>query len=116
MKPRFLADADFNQKIVFGLRRREPTIDFQTARQGNVLGRPDPEVLSIAARENRILVSHDRATMPAHFARFTAAQSNPGLIIISQETDIGAVIEDLLLIWAGSTLGEWRDKIGFIPF
>jgi len=28
MKPRFLADADFNQKIVRGLLRREPTIDF----------------------------------------------------------------------------------------
>jgi hypothetical protein len=33
MKPRFLADADFNQKIVLGLLRREPTIDFQTASQ-----------------------------------------------------------------------------------
>jgi predicted nuclease of predicted toxin-antitoxin system len=115
MKPRYLADADFNQRIVFGLRRREPTIDFQTARQGDVLGRPDPEVLSIAARENRILVSHDRATMPAHFAHFTAAQSSPGVLIVSQETDIGAVIEDLLLIWAASTLEEWREKIGFIP-
>ena len=66
MKPRFLADADFNQKIVLGLLRREPAIDFQTASQGGVIGRPDPEVLSVAARENRILVSHDRGTMPAH--------------------------------------------------
>ncbi len=115
MKPRFLADADFNQKIIFGLRRREPTIDFQTAHQGGVLGRPDPEVLAIAARENRILVSHDRKTMAAHFARFTAAQSSPGLIIVSQQTDIGPVIEDLLLIWIASTLEEWRNKLGFIP-
>jgi hypothetical protein len=115
MKPRFLADADFNQKIVLGLRRREPTVDFQTAHQGGVLGRPDLEVLSIAARESRILVSHDRATMPAHFVRFTATQSSPGLIIVSQDADIGAVIEDLLLIWAASDVEEWRDTIGFIP-
>lgn len=116
MKPRFLADADFNQKIIFGLRHREPTIDFQTARQGDLPGRPDPEVLSIVARENRILVSHGRKTMPAYFARFTAEQSSPGLIIVSQDTDIGLAIEDLLLIWAASTIKEWRDKIGFIPF
>jgi len=115
MKPRFLADADFNQKIIFGRRRRERTIDFQTAHQGDVLGRPDSEVLSIAARENRVLVSHDRRTLPAHFARFTATQSSPGLIVVSQEAGIGAVIEDLLLIWAASTLEEWRDKIGFVP-
>ena len=28
MRPRFRADADFNQKIVVGLRRREPSVDF----------------------------------------------------------------------------------------
>jgi len=113
MKPRFLADADFNQKIVRGLLRREPTIDFQTASQGDAIGRPDPEVLAIAARENRILISHDRGTMPAHFTRFRATKSSPGLIIVSQEIDMGTAIEDLLLIWAASTHEEWRDKIGF---
>jgi predicted nuclease of predicted toxin-antitoxin system len=115
MRPRFLADADFNQKIVLGLLRQEPTIDFQTAHQGGVLGRPDPEVLAIAARKNRILVSHDRATMPAHFAQFTESQSSPGLILVSQEIDIGRAIEDLLLIWAASSLEEWRERIGFVP-
>ncbi|HMD97473.1 MAG TPA: DUF5615 family PIN-like protein [Terriglobia bacterium] len=115
MKPRFLADADFNQKIILGLLRREPVIDFQTASQGDVLGRPDAEVLTIAARKNRILISHDRGTMPAHFTRFTATQSSPGLIVVSQEIDIGTAIEDLLLIWAASTLEEWRDKVGFVP-
>jgi len=115
MKPRFLADADFNQKIVFGLRRREPTVDFQTAHQGDVLGRPDAEVLAIAARDNRILVSHDRGTRTAHFALFAETQSSPGLILVSQEIAIGAVIEDLLLIWAASTLEEWRNMIGFVP-
>ena len=115
MKPRFLADADFNQKIVLGLLRREPTIDYQTASKGDVIGRPDPEVLSIAAREKRILVSHDRGTMPAHFTRFTATQSSPGLILVSQEIDIGSAIEELLLIWAASTHEEWQDEIRFIP-
>ena len=115
MRPPFLADADFNQKIVLGLLRREPAIDFRTALQGGVLGRPDPEVLALAARENRILITHDRATMPTHFARFTKSQSSPGLILVSQEIDIGRVIEDLLLIWAASSLEEWRDRIGFIP-
>jgi hypothetical protein len=115
MRPRFLAEADFKQKIVFGLLRREPAIDFQTALQGGVLGRPDPEVLALAARENRILISHDRATMPTPFARFTESPSSPGLILVSQEIDIGTVIEDLLLIWTESGLEEWRGRIGFVP-
>jgi hypothetical protein len=115
MRPRFLADADFSQKIVLGLLRREPAIDFRTALQGGVLGRPDPEVLALAARENRILISHDRATMPTRFARFTASQSSPGLILVSQEIDMGTAIEDLLLIWAAPSLEEWRDRMGFVP-
>lgn len=115
MKPRFLADADFNQKIVSGIRRREPSVDFQTASQGGVLRRPDSDVLLIAARADRILVSHDLRTMSAEFARFKQSQSSPGLIVVSQQTDIGLVIEDFLLIWLASSLEEWRDRIAFIP-
>jgi predicted double-glycine peptidase len=49
MRPRFQADADFNHKIVVGLRRREPSIDFVDAHDGGVVGVSDPEVLEIAA-------------------------------------------------------------------
>jgi hypothetical protein len=30
----------------------------------------DPEVLALAAEEQRVLVSHDAGTMPAHFRAF----------------------------------------------
>lgn len=70
MRPRFQADADFNEEIVSGLRRRHPEIDSQTAEEGQIRGLPDPEVLTRAAADGRILVTHDRRTMPAHFADF----------------------------------------------
>ena len=106
MRPRFHADADFNHKIVLGLRRREPSVDILAAYDGGVVGVADPDVLRIAAESARILVSHDRKTMPAHFARFLEKGSSPGVIIVSQELDIGAAIEDLLLIWAATRLGN----------
>jgi predicted nuclease of predicted toxin-antitoxin system len=115
MKPRFLADADFNNKIVLGLRRREPLIDFVSARDAGVPGATDPEVLAIAARAGRVLVSHDRKTMPGHFFRFRQSESSPGLIVVSQELDIGPAIEDLLLIWTATEAEEWIDRIGFVP-
>lgn len=115
MKPRFQADADFNQKIIAGIHRREPALDFQTARQGNIVGYPDPQVLLIAARLGRILVSHDRRTMPGHFARFVETQVSPGLIIVAQELDIIAAIDDLILIWSASDSEEWKGNIGFVP-
>lgn len=115
MRPRFQADADFNHKIVVGLRRREPSLDFRSARDGGVLGVPDPDVLRIAAEVGRILVSHDRRTMPGHFVRFRATGSSPGLIIVSQDLDVGTAIEDLLLIWLATDAEEWLERIGFVP-
>jgi hypothetical protein len=115
MRPRFQADADCNQKIVLGLRRRELAVDFQDAHAGGVIGVPDPDVLSKAADLGRILVSHDRKTMPAHFARFLDSRSSPGLIIVTQDLDIGLAIEDLLIVWAASEAEEWTDRVGFLP-
>jgi hypothetical protein len=115
MTPRFQADADFNQKTVLGLRRRERAIDFSDALAAGVIGLPDPDVLHKAADLGRILISHDRRTMPAHFARFLDSRSSPGLIIVPQDLDIGLAIEDLLFIWAASDSEEWVDKVGFLP-
>jgi hypothetical protein len=115
MRPRFQADADFNHKVILGLRRRDPAIDFQDAHAGGVIGLPDTEVLSIAAELGRILVSHDRRTMPAQFARLPLGRSIPGLIIVDQDLDIGQSIEELLLIWATTDAEEWRGKIGYLP-
>jgi hypothetical protein len=115
MRPRFLADADFNHKIVLGLRRREPAIDFQAAHESGIPGMPDPDVLDVAARSGRILVSHDRKTMPGYLARFLTRRSSPGLIIVSQDLDIRTAIDDLLLVWLATEAEEWRNRIGFLP-
>jgi hypothetical protein len=65
---RYQADADLNQAIVTGLLRRESTIDFQTAFAAGLEGVKDSDVLAIAAQQRRVLVSHDRKTMPSEFA------------------------------------------------
>jgi predicted nuclease of predicted toxin-antitoxin system len=64
MRVKFLADANFSRRIIKGLRRREPLVDFQTAEEASLSGKPDYEVLAIAASQNRVLVTHDRKTMP----------------------------------------------------
>jgi hypothetical protein len=48
----------------------------------------DPDVLARAADENRILVTHDRRTMPRHFADFIGRRACPGVIIISQRVSV----------------------------
>ena len=79
-----------------------------------MIGIADPDVLAVAAESSRILISHDRKTIPAHFARFLRTRSSPGVIIVSQDLDIGAAIDDLLLIWAATDAEEWAGQLGFI--
>lgn len=89
-------------------------MDFLSASADRIVGHSDPLVISVAADMDRILVSHDRKTMPGHFARFRQTRSSPGVIIVSQALDIGAAIEELL-IWAATNAEEWRDRVGFVP-
>lgn len=116
MKIRFQADADFNEDIVAGVLRREPRVDFQTAGEAGLRGLGDLQALAMAAKEGRILVSHDRKTMPRHFADFLQSNSSPGLFIVSQKTDLLSAIEGLIFVWAASEAEEWVNTICAIPF
>jgi hypothetical protein len=115
MKIRFQGDYDFHGPIVRGLLLRQPLIDFQTGHDAGFEGRDDPFVLAYAAREGRLLVSHDRRTMPHHFANFISNNDSPGVVIISQDVPIGVAIEELLLLWEDSDAEEWINKIFEIP-
>ena len=45
--------------------------------------------------------------MPAHLVDFLENYTSPGVIIVSQDLDIGAAIEDI--IWAASDAEERHD-------
>lgn len=96
---RYQADADLNQAILTGVLRREPTVDFQTAFAAGLEGVKDSGVLAIAAQQGRILVSHDRKTMPSEFAEFIISNQSSGVIIVSRKLPIEVIIDELLLIW-----------------
>lgn len=115
MKIRFQADNDLNQNIVKALRRVEPSINFQTAHAANLRGVPDPEVLAYAAKESRVLVSHDITTMPRHFGEFIQSADSAGVLIALQESPIMTVVEDLLLLWMAEEAEDWINRIRILP-
>ena len=89
MSIRFLGDADLNHFIIEGSLRQERVLDFMLAVDAGLPGRPDPDVLAIAARFDRVLVSHDDRTMPVHFARFLRdGNRSPGVLLISQSVRV----------------------------
>lgn len=116
MKVRFQADADLNEDIVTGILRRQPQVDFQTATAASLRLLTDIDVLTLAARQGRVLVSHDRRTMPVAFEQFLRSNQSPGLLIVSQKIDLLTSIDELLLVWSASGAEEWVNLLFTIPF
>ena len=111
-----MGDYDFHGPIIRGLLLRQPLIDFQTGHDAELEGRDDSYVLAYAAREGRLLVSHDRRTMPYHFAEFIQIQTSPGVFLLSQRFNFAKVVDDIVLIWAASEVEEWINNISKLPF
>jgi len=97
---RFQSDADLKQAIVTGARRRQPHLDFQSANEAGLEGLKDLEVLAMAAKDGRILITHDRKTMPSEFGQFTMTQSSSGILIISQSLPISEAIDAIGIVRA----------------
>lgn len=76
----------------------------------------DPTVLAWAARERRVLMTHDINTIP-HFAyqRVAAGASMPGIFEVRDSIPIGQAIEDLLCLAECSRDGEWEGQVIFLP-
>ena len=113
---RFLADVSLRHAIVTGCVRREPAIDFLSAHTAKLHGLPDRDVLDLAAKQSRILVSQDFRTMPKHFAEFiSAGRLSPGVFLVKQRAPLASIIQELVLIWTASTPEDWTNRIVEIP-
>ena len=115
MKVRFQADVDLDGRIIRGLRRTSPEIDIRTAASAGLDGVDDSDVLQIAKDAGRILVSQDRRTMPAHFARFVDGAASPGVILLRGATPVSVAIDELFMIWSASEPEEWVNHLVWIP-
>jgi hypothetical protein len=115
VRVRFQADADLNHIIVLATLRREPRIDFQTASAAALAGLADPDVLLLAEREGRVLVTHDQSTMPRHFSDFISSHLSPDVIVVPQHLPTAAVAEELILIWHATDISEWANRLVYLP-
>ena len=113
---RLAADENFNNDILRGLLRRNPSLDIVRIQDAGLIGADDPTVLAWAAQEGRILVTHDIATMSQHaYDRVAAGKSMPGVFKVSRSVPVARVLEDLLLLAECSSEGEWAGRVIYLP-
>ncbi len=113
---RLAADENFNNNIVRGLLRRKPDLEIVRVQDVGLSRADDPTVLEWAAKEGRILITHDVTTITRYaFERIEAGRLMPGVFEVSRSVPTGVAIEDLLLLAECSFEGEWEGRIGYLP-
>jgi predicted nuclease of predicted toxin-antitoxin system len=114
---RLAADENFSNDIVRGMRRRRPDLDIVRVQDAGLSAADDPTVLEWAAREGRVLLTHDVTTMTAHaYDRARAGMPLPGVIEVGPDVSTRVAIEEILLLAELSLDGEWEGQVRYLPF
>ncbi len=93
---RLLTDENFNGSILRGLTRRFPNLDVVRVQDVGLIHADDPTILEWAANKNRILLTHDVATIIMYANnRIVQGLPMPGVIEVIATAPIGKVIEYL---------------------
>ena len=112
---RFLADEDFDHRILRGLELREPSLEILTVQDAGRSSEDDPANLDYAAQEGRVLLTHDKRLIPFALQRVESARPMPGVFVVHQQAPLGQVVEDVLNLALFSLEGEWESQVVFVP-
>ena len=114
---RFIADEHIAAAVVRQLRRKYPnTVDMMHVAEAGIAGASDPELLEWAARENRIVISRDKATLTDFaFERIHQGLTMPGVITLTRDLAIGQLLKELTLIVECMASEELENRVYYIP-
>jgi len=113
---RFMSDENFNGDLVRGLLLRNAELDIVRVQDSGLMGADDSQVLAWAADEGRLVLTHDRATLPNHaFRRVVQAETMAGVIVVNDRLPLAQVIDELLLIASCSEPVDWADRVLHLP-
>ena len=111
-----LIDENLNHRILRRLLRTIPYLDYTLATAVGLKGADDTVVLTLAAKENQILVTHDLQTIPKHaYERVKAGLPMPGVVAVPDGLPIGRVIEDLAVIVECAVSAEIQSLVIYLP-
>ena len=79
-------------------------------------GSPDSVILDWAAAEERVLLTHDRETIPSSaYERVRGGQPMPGVFLVSDRMSKGRAVEELFLALHCLSSEECKDQVTYFP-
>jgi hypothetical protein len=113
---KLLIDQDLDHDILRGLLQRIPNLDAVTALEIGLSQAPDLELLAWADEAERIIVTHDRKTMPAYATnRIKETKRVFGVFVVPRRMQIVEVINDLEIMITCSEQHEWINVVRYLP-
>lgn len=113
---RFAADENFDGKILKQLRRLFPDLDVIRIQDTEMYQAPDPAVLEWAAKQGRIIFTHDVQTLVGDaYTRLEQGLPTPGVILISDTLAIGEALNDLELLIGAGNPDDFENRVTFLP-
>ena len=113
---RVLLDQNFDHRILYGLLRRIPELDYLTAYEAGWNELDDPDLLIRAASEQRVLFTHDLRTMPRHIVDVMASGHDvAGVFIVPRNLPFDQAINELEIIATCSNEAEWINTYRILP-
>lgn len=111
-----LADENFRGAIIRGMLLRQRDLDLVRVQDVGLQELDDPTILAWAAENQRIVITHDRATMPDFaYERVTNEEAMPGLFVVNDRISTKKAIEELLLYAVYTEQQEWNNTLSYIP-
>jgi hypothetical protein len=111
-----VADENFNNDIVRGIRRRNPAVDIVRVQDVGLSAVDDPTILDWAAQTGRVLLTHDVTTMTRYaYDRVRQGKPMPGVFEVGRHLPMGGLIEEIVLLAECSLDNEWEGQVRYLP-
>lgn len=102
--------------IVRGLLRIKPNLDIVRVQDVGLSSTDDPTILEWAAKEDRVLLTHDVTTITKYaYERAEVGKYMPGVIEVSRKVPLGTAISEILYISEVCEHGELNGQIIYLP-
>ena len=114
---KWLADENFDNDILRGIRRRVAAFDVIRAQDvDEISGLDDPAVLAWATTNGRVVLTHDLSTMiPAMQEQVKRFASCSPIVFARDSLPVSLVIEEILLLDECSIEPDWAAGVIYLP-
>lgn len=111
-----LADENFSHRILRGIKLGIAHVDVLLAQNVGLSGKDDSALRAWASEQGRIVLTHDRQTIPKHaYERIRRQQSMPGVLVVSDRVPIGEAVEALTMYLECGEVEDFENMVIFLP-